>query len=281
MRCETSWRFFIVAAVVGGIGAMAYILRDRPEDLARLHPTAAPVAPETSGKIGSRVGGAVLAPITPPATAPVSTPPATAPVSTPNTAAQTPAPLPAATPAQPPIAVAQRAALLLAAPDNPQQVNTYVGTVVWRVDNVSRGPSQPLATAVRADIDIPDAKLKASILLQKNTDDTLSATHTMEVRFLPAADSPVQVVRQIDMPQMRNEDQQVGDPLTGIRQPVQTNYFVVALVKGDAVLARNLDLLKSRNWMDITLQLDNGRLGKLTFEKGTAGDRALNDALSN
>ena len=66
--------------------------------------------------------------------------------------------------AAPSIAVAQRAALLVDAPEDPQRVRTYVGTVVWHLDSVSPGGGQPLASAVKADVDIPDAKLKVTML---------------------------------------------------------------------------------------------------------------------
>ncbi|MBV9633514.1 MAG: hypothetical protein JOZ40_02705, partial [Methylobacteriaceae bacterium] len=124
---------------------------------------------------------------TPPAaaSAPASAPPAPAPAPTPAEAAP-PAPAPAAVaavPSAPPVAssipVAYRAALLVEAPDDPQRVKTYVGTVIWRNDTASSGQGQPLAVTVRADVDIPEAKLKASMVLQKNTDPAFKASHTL------------------------------------------------------------------------------------------------------
>jgi hypothetical protein len=43
--------------------------------------------------------------------------------------------------------------------------------------------------------------------------------------------------------------------------------------------SRNLDLIKSRGWYDIPILLTNGRLAKLTLEKGSSGERLLNQAL--
>lgn len=258
----------IVALVVVVIAGMAFKLRDNPEDLIR-HPAAPPAeAPQSSGKIVDRVGGGAAGqPDTRPATAPAAT---QAPQAANDNAQQNNGVIP----------VAQRAALLVDAPDLPQKVKTYVGTVVWRRENVNHGQDQTLSVAVRADIDLPEAKLKATVIFQKNFDATLPASHTIEVRFMPADGSPIPGVMQIDVPQMRKEDTPAGDPLAGVPAPITQNYFLIGLTQGDAAVARNIDLIKSRQWFDIPLQLSDNRIAKITFEKGDPGERAIADALA-
>jgi hypothetical protein len=259
----------VVAVVVIAIAGLALKLRDNPEEL--IHPPAAPPAEATSqpsGKIVDRVGAAGT-PSAPAAPAPSSTA-----VSAVAGASQSPQPdnvLP----------VAQRAALLVQGSDQSQPPSTYVGTVVWRRENINRGQDQPLTEAVRADIDLPQAKLKATMLLQKNTDATLPASHTIELRFTPAADSPIASIKQIDVPQMRKEDSPTGDPLAGVPAPITPNYFLIGLTQGDAAVTRNTDLIKSRQWFDIPLLLGDNKIAKITFEKGDAGDRAVNDAFTD
>jgi len=152
---------------------------------------------------------------------------------------------------------------------------------VWRRENVNHGQDQPLSLAVRADIDLPEAKLKATMIFQKNTDATLPASHTIEVRFMPADGSPIPPVKQIDVPQMRKEGTPAGDPLSGVPAPITQNYFpLVGLTQGDAAAARNVDLIKSRQWFDIPMLLSDNKIAKITFEKGDPGDRAIADALA-
>jgi len=43
----------------------------------------------------------------------------------------------------------------------------------------------------------------------------------------------------------------------------------------------NLELIKSRLWFDIPIGLTNGKIAKLTFEKGAAGARAVDEALAS
>jgi hypothetical protein len=176
--------------------------------------------------------------------------------------------------------VAYRAALLVEAPDEPNKVKTYVGTVVWKLENVSNGQGQPLSTAVHADIDVPDDKLKVTVDIQKNTDPSLSASHTITVVFTPDPGSTTGGVKEISAPQLRSEDSPSGDALKGVVVPIMDNSFLVGLTRGDAE-AGNIDLLKKLEWIDIPIMLNNGRIAKLTFEKNASGSRAINDAFTS
>ncbi|MEN9709722.1 MAG: hypothetical protein RIQ68_2130 [Pseudomonadota bacterium] len=254
-----------VALVVAAIAVFAWMKRDNPEEIAKLRPApgAETSADATQGKIVERIGGGG-AQVPRPVTAPLP----------PIQAQQQIAPQPGAQA----VPVAQRAALLLDAPDEPERVKTFVGNVVWRLDNVSRGPGQPLAVGVRAEIDLPDAKLKAVMLIQKNTDETLPASHTIELRFIPADGGPVPGVAQIQTPQMRREDGAMGDSLVGVPAPILRNYFLIGLTRGAAAESRNVDMIRNRGWFDVPMLLSDQRIAKITFEKGSAGERIINEA---
>ena len=171
------------------------------------------------------------------------------------------------------------AALLVDAPEDPQRVRTYVGTVVWHLDSVSPGGGQPLASAVKADVDIPDAKLKVTMLMQRNPEPQLPASHTIEFHFLPQPGNTLGPVKQVNVPEMRRDDDApTGDPLAGVPVAITENYFLVGLTRG-AAEAQNVRLITERNWFDVSLLFSSGKLGKLTFEKGAGGQRVIEDAL--
>ncbi len=132
---------------------------------------------------------------------------------------------------------------------------------------------------MRADVDIPDAKLKVSLTFQKNLDPALPASHTISIRFTPLAGSPIGDVAQIDAPQMRRDEAPSGDPLSAVPVPIMDNNFLVGLARGDFE-NRNIDLIKARAWIDLPMLLKNKRVAKLTLEKGVTGERAINDALA-
>lgn len=261
----------IVAVVVAIVAVAAWTLRDQPGQLAHLQ-TPPLITPEKSGKIVERIGGGPRQQDAQPQAEPNDGGQATAPA-----AAVSPAP--EASDASQTIPVAQRAALLVEAPNEPNKIKTYVGTVVWRTDNVSNGAGQPLGTAVHADIDIPGDKLKAGLTLQKNMDASLPASHTMTIVFTVQADSPTGGVKQISVPQLRQDDSPTGDALMGVPVPIMENSFLIGLSRGSAETT-NLELIKQRAWFDIPILLGNGRIAKLTFEKGASGTRAIEDAIS-
>jgi hypothetical protein len=245
----------VAALVVLLVAAAAWKLRDRPEELARAKP-AAPQSDTGNAKLSERVGGA----------------------NQPATGAKSATGTPAG-PGEQTIPVAHRAALLVEAPEEESKVKTYIGSVVWRLENVSRDSGQPLSNAVRADVDIPDAKLKVALTFQKNLDAALPASHTISIRFTPLAGSPIGDIQQIDSPQMRRDEAPSGDPLSAVPVPIMDNNFLVGLARGDFE-TRNIDLIKSRAWIDIPMLLKSKRVAKITLEKGVTGERAINDALA-
>jgi hypothetical protein len=265
----------VVVVVVSMVAVAAWKLRDRPEELASFK-AATQSQPAQSGKIVERIGGGPTESPAQSATAVSQTAPQTA---APQ-AASVANPAETSTDNSSTVPVAYRAALLVEAPEEASKVKTYVGTVIWKLDNVSNGPGQPLGTAVHADIDIPEDKMKASLDIEKNADASLSASHTITIVFTMAPDSPTGGVKQISVPQLRGEDSPNGEPLKGILVPIMENSFLIGLARGDAETS-NIDLIKQREWFDIPILLGNGRVAKLTFEKNVAGDRAIQDALAS
>ena len=240
-----------IAVVVSLVGAAAWKLRDNPEDLARLAPAPEATDPKAGGKIGERIGA-----------------------DNGSTRVATPANGGSGSPIIP---VAYRVAILMQAPNEPGGVKTYIGSVVWRRDSTNRGPNQQLANAVRADVEVPDAHFKMSMLIEKNFESALSMSHTMTIRFL-GADAPVGAVNQINVPEMRRDDAPKGAPLQGLPVDIAPNVFLVGLAS--SAEQQNIDMIRSLNWFDLPMSLANGRVAKVTFEKGPAGDKILNDVLA-
>lgn len=292
---EASGGFRRVALIVGaivvicaGAGFAAWRMRDNPADITKARaPIAdpAPVVQSPGPKINERAGPPGAAPARPAELQPPEaqqppvrqTQPAVQP--TPPAAPQEPAAQPGAQPqATGPAAtvpVAQRVGLLLQSAA-PQGFDTQVGTVVWRFDSINRGGA--LSRAVRADFDVPDAKLKGFITIEKNNDPTLRASHTVTVRFLPAPDSPIAKITDISLPVMRNETAASVDPLAGVQAKITDNIFIVALTSDPNFAVRNIELIKSRAWFDVPMKLADGRAAKITMEKGTPGERIINEA---
>jgi hypothetical protein len=272
----TSWLWFAFAVLLGlggVIGIANVLMKQRPQDLA-VNPPAEmkePVTPQTSAKIGERVQSAPANPAAPPAGAigdaqgnHPGAPGATAPTG-PAAEPQTPA---AAT-----VPVAGRAAMLVAAPDNPQKAVYNVGSTVW--STIPPAPGQPATVAVKAEADIPDLKMHATMTLRKNTDPTLQATHTIDLKFAFADGAPITGFKDVGLPQMRKEGSTASEALTSVKVKISDVYFLIALAKGEQDIARNLDLMQTRDWFDFPLLLNDGRIAKMVFQKSQDGEAML------
>lgn len=61
------------------------------------------------------------------------------------------------------------------------------GTVVWRTEKVKHSDGRD-DLAIRADVDIPGPQLKLTMLLRRNLDPTMPASHLIELSFTAPAD---------------------------------------------------------------------------------------------
>ena len=174
--------------------------------------------------------------------------------------------------------VAQRVVLYDEDPSAPQG-KQYVGTVIWRTEAVKVPAGQPPDIGVRADIDIPERKIKMSLSIRRNTDASLPASHTAELTFVLPPDFGTTVAN-VPGVLMKSNEQARGTPLAGLAVKVTDGFFLVGLSNVDADKSRNLQLLKERSWFDIPLVYANQRRSIIAIEKGAPGERAFNEAFT-
>jgi hypothetical protein len=281
----------VVAGLVFSIAVAAFLLRQKPQDLAikEAPPAADAKAASNAPKIVERVGGdqGAATPAPAPSAAPTSPADSTAaaptPAATPG-AAPTPAPAPTAAAAQQPAAtpglpVSARAAMLIAVGSDQQKPPAVsLGSVVWTAIPALAG--QPATAGVKAEADIPDLKMHAIMTIRKNTDASLPASHTIDLRVTFADGADIKGVKDMRVPLMRRDDPPSQDSLAGVRVKISDSYFLVGLNKTDADVGHNVDLIANRGWFDFPMLLNDDRIAKLTFEKGADGERILNDALA-
>ena len=79
--------------------------------------------------------------------------------------------------------VAQRVVLYDEDPSDPKG-KQFVGSVIWRTEQIKGTGNAKPDIAVRADIDIPDRKFKMTVSFRRNTDSSLPASHTAELTFV-------------------------------------------------------------------------------------------------
>ena len=177
----------------------------------------------------------------------------------------------------PAAAVAQKVVLYDEDPSDPQG-KRYVGSALWRTETISPGPGLAPELAIRADIEIPERKLRMTWSLRRNTDKALPASHTIEIMFTLSADFPEGGINNVPGVLMKQNEQARGVPLAGLAVKVTNGYFLIGLSAVDVDVQRNIQLLKERDWFDIPLVYTSGKRAILAMEKGTPGTRAFEEA---
>ncbi|WP_243374851.1 histidine kinase [Microvirga solisilvae] len=178
------------------------------------------------------------------------------------------------------IGVAHRAVFYEEDATNPQAPKAFVGRVVWRLEDVNPGQGQALEKAVTANIEIPEAGVTMKMMLRRNLDTTLPASHTVELTFTTRNGDSGRVIRDVGLLQFKNEEAARGTPVAGLPVPVRENLFLIGLSNLQGDIERNTELFVRRNWIDLPVRMASGQRAILSFEKGTTGEQVLNNAFS-
>jgi len=168
--------------------------------------------------------------------------------------------------------VAQRAIYYFQGTDNaPGRVAQ--GSVTWAETTRDGMP------AVQATLRLAEQEITTTVSIYKNSDDTLPASHLVEVQFSGnLGPTPIQRVPALVLKQT---EQARGQPLTGAAVPVTNELFWIALSDDPEQIAKNLQLLREGSWFDIPILFNDGTRALLTFEKGIPGDKVFETVMSS
>jgi hypothetical protein len=288
----------LIIAMIGGIGAFAYANRVRlaevihsfdgggtaPTPVADATP---PPAADTSGKdtdrllpgqqgapaTDARIVGAPQASDTTAAPADTAAAPSTNLLPDATTGQQA-----SVAPADTDSLVAQHATLYEEPLNQAAAANGVVAinaAVTWSY--VESGPEGP---EVVGNIDVPERNLKIKLTVRKNSDQSLPASHVVEVVLTVPPNFPGKGIRDVPRVVLKPAEDARGQPLIGASAKVDNGFFWIALSGENQDVAANLKLLKERDWFGLPLLYDSGQRAIITFEKGTPGERVFDRALT-
>jgi hypothetical protein len=177
-------------------------------------------------------------------------------------------------------AVTQRAVLYEETPNN-QSGAAFAANAVWRVDTVPASQSgQPPEIQLRADISIPDRKMQVIMIIKRNTDSTLPASHTLEIQFVLPPHFDNGGVSNVPGLLFKETEDGRGTALEGLSVRVTNDFFLIGLANASGKKEQNMKLLAERDWMDLPVLYENGRRAVLTIEKGVPGAAAFKEAMA-
>ncbi|KAB2759379.1 transcriptional regulator [Brucella anthropi] len=153
------------------------------------------------------------------------------------------------------------------------------GNVVWSTIEESPEDGQPAEPAVRATVTMPTSKVELKMTIRKNTDQSIPASHLIELVFTVPEGFTGGVVDNVQRITFKDTEQAAGNPLIAVPSKIGDNFFIVWLNDARTAQDTNLSLMRRLQWIDIPISYRNGRRALISLEKGVPGEKAFNDVL--
>jgi len=157
--------------------------------------------------------------------------------------------------------------LLEASDDGKTGAVPFSGTVEW-----SKGKDETGLPTLVGKASIPARNLGVDIIIRKNVDTTLPASHLMEVSFKVSDSFIGGSVAGLPGVLLKNEELVQGQPLVGASARVVGNSFLFALSSSPEDITANNALMTSRKWIDLAVIYATGKRAIITLEKDSAAE---------
>ena len=141
----------------------------------------------------------------------------------------------------------------------------FSGAVEW-----SEGTDEMGVPTLVGKASIPARNLTVEMLIRKNSDPSLPASHLMEVNFKVNESFVGGSIAGLPGVLLKNEELVQGTPLVGASARVVGNSFLFALSASPDDMKVNADLLTTRKWIDLALIYATGKRAIITLEKDEA-----------
>jgi len=162
--------------------------------------------------------------------------------------------------------------LLEASDDGKTGAVPFSGTVEW-----SQGKDETGLPTLVGKASIPARNLGVDIIIRKNVDTTLPASHLMEVSFKVSDSFIGGSVAGLPGVLLKNEELVQGQPLVGASARVVGNSFLFALSSSPEDITANNALMTSRKWIDLAVIYATGKRAIITLEKDNAAETMFNE----
>ncbi|HWA20062.1 MAG TPA: hypothetical protein VG757_13810 [Devosia sp.] len=151
----------------------------------------------------------------------------------------------------------------------------FSGTVEW-----SKGVDETGLPTLIGKANIPARNLQVDVLIRKNSDPSLPASHLMEVNFTVNDGFLGGSIAGLPGVLLKNEELVQGSPLVGASARVVGNSFLFALSATPEDSNANVTLLTSRKWIDLALIYATGKRAIITLEKDAAAQKMFTEVFA-
>src|SRR5690606_35330892 len=121
--------------------------------------------------------------------------------------------------------------------------------------------------------------LTALVTFRRNADQSLPASHIVELVFSLPESFEGGGIDSVQRIAMKRTEQDRGDLLIAVPAKITDDFHMIALNDFPEAIAKNTELLRTRNWIDIPITYRNGRRALLTLDKGATGAEAFDTVM--
>ncbi|MCB1517065.1 MAG: hypothetical protein KDJ19_05555 [Hyphomicrobiaceae bacterium] len=151
----------------------------------------------------------------------------------------------------------------------------YSGTVSWERSVDELGEPTLIGKAT-----IPARNLSVQVLIRRNADPTLPASHLFEVEFKTSDTFVGGSIASFGGILFKNEELVPGKALVGAPARIFENMFLFALSSSEQDVKNNVPLMRDDKWMDLALIYGTGRQAIITLEKDDAAQQLFDDVFA-
>ena len=153
--------------------------------------------------------------------------------------------------------------------------------VTWEIQQQSLNENIPPEPVIIGKMDIPEKGVSIDIVIKRNIDAAVSASHMVEMKFNLPADFSGKSIESIARFVMKATEEAPGEPLAAVPVKVSEGNFLIALDNLTQAVALNTQLLRGSSWIDVPVVYGTGKRALLTLEKGGTGQRVFDEALND
>lgn len=165
--------------------------------------------------------------------------------------------------------------------DPPSPNGTRVeGKAIWGSRTEPSGPDGKPDTVATLDVEIPEPHMALSMVLSRNLEAGAGMSHLIELRFAKPQELPFGGISKIASISMLATETEGGDVLDGTSVDIAPGQFMFGLLGLPDVVQQNMQRLRSPGWLAIGIVFASGATHTLEVEKGSAGERVINDVLT-
>lgn len=139
-------------------------------------------------------------------------------------------------------------------------------------------PDGKLDTVVALQAEVGDPHIVMTMTLSRETSGGMS--HLLQMQFASPENLPFGGIAKISNISLKPTQTDFGESLVGTSINIAPGQFMFGLLGVPDVVQQNLQRLRTQNWLGFTLVFGDGSTYTLTVEKGAAGNKVINDALT-